>query len=248
MGIRSISIVKRKDYLEVDRIEENFEVCDKGEICLAIGGDGTFLEAAKKFDLPILHIRGKEGDSLGFHADVDLKDIDYIIRALQSNNYSIKEYPKLRTVYKNRVYDAVNDVILFRANPKSIHLKVYYYDEGSNKIPLYPNDIKGDGVIFSRQIGSTAYNFSAHGPIIFGIDVVAITPISSNFKFSIVSEGDFSVEVTKNIGSLLCDGIEIDRLSRKESFRVSRSEKVVKVVNIKKMVRFSEKLVRLRKF
>ena len=240
--------MKRKDYPEVVRIEENFEVCDEGEICLAIGGDGTFLEAAKEFDLPILHIRGGERDSLGFHADVDLGDVDEIVGELKSNRYSVEEYSKLRIACKSRVYDAVNDAVLFRAKTKSIHFKVYHYDEEGNKAPLYPNDVKGDGVIFSRQIGSTAYNFSAHGPIIYGVDVVAITPILANFRFSIVSDGDFSVEVIKNVGSLQCDGVEIDRLSRGETFTVSRSEKVVKVVKLKKTESFSEKLARLCNF
>ncbi len=185
MGIRRICIVKRKDYPEVSRIKENFKIRDEGEICIAIGGDGTFLEAARKFDIPILHIRGGEKESLGFHADVTLKEIDGIIRELQSDTYSIKEYPKLQITHKSGVTDVVNDAILFRGNPKSIHCKIYNYEEKRKKALIYPSDIKGDGVIFSRQIGSTAYNFSAHGPIIYEVDVIAITPISANFKFSI---------------------------------------------------------------
>jgi NAD+ kinase len=248
MDLRRISIVKRKDYPEVDKLEESFEVCDEGEICIAIGGDGTFLEAAKEFDLPILHIRGGERDSLGFHADVDLGDVDEVVEELKDNRYSIEEYSKLRIACKNRFYDAINDAVLFRAKNRSVHCKVYYYDGGGDKTPLYPNDLKGDGVIFSRQIGSTAYNFSAHGPIIYGVDVLAITPISANFRFSIVSDGAFSVEVTKNVASLQCDGVEIDRLSRGEAFTVNRSDRVVKVVKLKKTESLSEKLARLRKF
>jgi NAD+ kinase len=248
MGIRRISIVKRKDYPQVSRIEENFEIRDKGEICIAIGGDGTFLEAARKFDIPILHIRGEEKESLGFHADVTLKEVDGIIRELQSDMYSIKEYPKLQITHKSGITDVVNDAILFRGNPKSIHCKIYNYEEKRKRALIYPSDIKGDGVIFSRQIGSTAYNFSAHGPIIYGVDVIVITPISANFKFSIISNKDFSVKVTKNIGSLQCDGVEVDRLSKEDVFTVNRSKKVVKVIKLKKVEGFSEKLARLLKF
>jgi NAD+ kinase len=248
MGIKRISIVKRKEYPQVSRIEENFEIRDKGEICIAIGGDGTFLEAARKFDVPILHIRGGEKESLGFHADVALKEVDVIIRELQSGSYSIKEYPKLRIKHKRGVTDAVNDAVLFRGNPKSVHCKICHFDEEGKKALIYPSDIKGDGVIFSRQIGSTAYNFSAHGPIIYGVDVIAITPISANFKFSIISNKDFSVKVTKNIGLLQCDGIEIDRLLKGDEFTVNRSKKVIKVIKLKKMEGFSEKLARLLKF
>ena len=235
MGIRRICIVKRKDYPEVSRIEENFKIRDEGEICIAIGGDGTFLEAARKFDIPILHIRGGEKESLGFHADVTLKEIDGIIRELQSDTYSIKEYPKLQITHKSGVTDAVNDAIFFRGNPKSVHCKIYNYEEKGKKALIYPSDIKGDGVIFSRQIGSTAYNFSAHGPIIYEVDVIVITPISANFKFSIISNKNFYVKVTKNLGSLQCDGVEIDQLSKGDVFTVKRSKKVVKVIKLKKM-------------
>ena len=248
MGIKKLSIVKRKDYQQVSKIEENFEVVENGEICVAIGGDGTFLKAARKYDVPILHIRGGEPESLGFHADVTLKDIDEIIKELQTNTYSIEEYPKLQISYKNGVCDAVNDVVLFRGHTKSIHCMIYNYDENGKKALIYPNDIKGDGVIFSRQIGSTAYNFSAHGPIIYGVDVIAITPISANFKFSIISKGDFYVQVTKNIGSLQCDGVEINKFSKGELFTVRRSNSVVKVIKLTKTEAFSTKLERLLKF
>jgi NAD+ kinase len=248
MGIKTISIIKRKDYPQISRLEENFEIRDKGEICIAIGGDGTFLEAARKHDVPILHIRGGEKESLGFHADVALKEVEGIIRELQSNSYSIKEYPKLHITHKRGSTDAVNDAVIFRGNPKSVHCKIYSFEEKNNKTLIYPTDIKGDGVIFSRQIGSTAYNFTAHGPIIYGIDVIAITPISANFKFSIISNKDFMVKVTKNIGLLQCDGVEVDRLVKGDEFTITHSKKVVKVIKLQKIEGFSEKLARLLNF
>ena len=75
-----------------------------------------------------------------------------------------------------------------------------------------------------------------------------LIPISANFKFSIISNKNFFIKVTKNIGFLQCDGVEIDRLSKGDVFTVNRSKKVVKVIKLKNMEGFSKKLARLLKF
>jgi len=247
MRVKRIKIVKKRDYPEVGKLYESFEVCEDGEVCLAIGGDGTFLEAAREFEGPILPIRGGEKDSLGFHADLTVGDVDEIIKGLKGNSYSVEEHPKLKITYKGGIYDAVNDVVLFRANPKTIHCRVYYYENGERK-PLYPKDLRGDGIVFSGQIGSTAYNFFAHGPIIHGVDTIAVTPISANYKVSIVSGKEFYVEVTKNVGSIEYDGVELGILSKGESFTVRKSDKKLRIIRLRRRESFSEKLARLHTF
>lgn len=247
MGVRTIRIVKKKDYPELRKLYETFDVSEDGEICLAVGGDGTFLEATREFKGPILPVRGGEKDSLGFHADFAVEDMDEIINGLKCNSYTIEEYSKLKMTYKGRVYNAVNDVSLFRASPKSVHCRVYYYENDEIK-PLYPKDLRGDGVVFSGQIGSTAYNFFAHGPIIHKADVIAVTPLSANYNTSIVGEGEFSVEVTKNEGSIEYDGIALERLIKGENFTVGKSDEKIKVIRLKRRESFSEKLARLHLF
>ena len=248
LSIKSVSIVKKKPYPEIGEIEKNFQVSDDGEICIAVGGDGTFLRAARKFDSPVLHIRSEEKDSLGFHAEVTLLSIKEVVEDLKQGNYWIEKYPKLRLTYRGETHHAVNDVILFRANAKSIHFEVNYYDGEGNKLPLYPDTVWGDGVIFARQIGTTAYNYLTRGPILFDLDAAVVTPLSANHACSIVSNKDFHVNIVKGMGFLECDGINIAKLYRRESFTVTKSDRVLKMVRLKRGERFSDKLARLKAF
>lgn len=249
MSIKNISIVKKTSYPEISEIEKNFQVSDDGEVCLAIGGDGTFLKAATMFDCPILHIRSGEKGSLGFRADVTLADVKEIIEELKQGRYIVYRYSKLRLTYRGRAFNAVNDVVLFRASAKTIHFKVNYYDEEGNELPLYPEDVRGDGIIFTRQIGSTAYNYFARGPILFDVDAVAVTPIAANHAFSIVTNRDFHVTITRRASVLECDGVDIAKLREEDSFTVTNSDNVVKVVRLKRnKEKFSDKLARLESF
>ena len=248
MSIKSVSIVKKKSYPEIREIKDNFQISEDGEVCLAIGGDGTFLKAAKNFNCPILHIRSGEKNSLGFRADVTLSDVKEVIEDLKQGKYSVDRYSKLRLTYRSKICNAVNDVVLFRASGRTIHFKVDYYDEDGNELPLYLGDVRGDGILFTSQIGSTAYNYFAHGPILFNVDAIAVTPIAANRAFSIVSNRDFHVTVTKRDGILDCDGIDVAKLSVGDSFTVTNSDEIVKVIRLKERERFSDKLARLENF
>lgn len=247
MEIKRIKVVEKRDYPEVRKLYKFFEVSNDGEICLAVGGDGTFLKAAREFEGPILPVRGGEKDSLGFHADFTVLDIDEIIMNLMETSYTVDEYSKLRVTFKGEVHEAVNDIVLSRATPKAIHCRIYYFDDKERQ-PLYPQDLKGDGVIFSGQIGSTAYNYSAHGPIIYEMDAIAVTPITANYTISVVSKKNFYTEVTKNAAILEYDGIELDKLSSGDSFTVEESDKKVKVISLRRRESFSQKLARLHVF
>ena len=249
MSIKDISIIKKRSYPEIHEIKKNFRVSENGEICLAIGGDGTFLKAATMFDCPILHIRSGEKSSLGFRADVTLGDVKEIIKELKQGRYVVDRYSKLRLTYRNKTFNAVNDIVLFRGSAKTIHFKVNYYNEEGKEFPLYPGEIRGDGVIFTRQIGSTAYNYFARGPILFDIDAIAVTPIAANNAFSIVTNRDFHVTITKRPSVLGCDGVDIAKLHEEDSFTITNSDNVVKVVRLKNYKeQFADKLARLRNF
>ncbi|MFH0896912.1 MAG: hypothetical protein V1850_02540 [Candidatus Bathyarchaeota archaeon] len=248
MSVGRVSIVKKRAYPELGMIEKNFQISDHGEICFAVGGDGTFLRAAEKFDCPILHIRSEEKNSLGCRADVSLSEIKEVIADLKQGRYIIERHPKLRVTYRNQTCNAVNDVVLFRAGPKAIHFAVDYYDNEGDELQLYPEDVRGDGIIFTRQIGSTAYNYFAHGPVLLDLDTFIVTPISANHAFSIVTNKDFRVEITKGIGFLEYDGVNIAKLRLGDSFTVTKSDKTVKIVRLKRREKFSDKLARLESF
>jgi len=246
--IRRILVVSKRPYDAIRELSVHFEVGTRGEICVAIGGDGTFLEATRKVDCPILLIRGGEKDSLGFRADARLDELPTVIERLKKGDYHLEEHRKLRIDYGGDSFEAVNDAVLFRANPGVIHLRVDYFDERGGVEPLFPDVVKGDGIIIARQIGSTAYNYFANGPIILSGDVAVVTSIVANYRFSSISDHDFRVELLKNVGSLQRDGVEVGRLKMHDAFTVSRSDKLVQIVRLRGMESFSRKLTRLSSF
>jgi NAD+ kinase len=247
MVIQRIVVVTKRPSTEIKELSKHFEIGDKGELCVAIGGDGTFLEAARKVDCPILLIRSGETNSLGFHATANLQELPKIIERLNKGDYYVEKYRKLRITFRGNSFEAVNDAVLFREN-LAIHFKANYFDGGGSLEPLYPSIVRGDGIIISREIGSTAYNYLAHGPIILDKDIAVVTPICANYRFSIVSDHDFSIELLKNRGFLNCDGMKVGELDVNDTFYVSRSDKSVQIVRFKGSESFSGKLSRLIDF
>jgi len=249
MSVHRIVVVTKRPYEAVAELSKHFDIVDEhGEMCIAIGGDGTFLEATRKVDCPILLIRGGERNSLGFHADARVDELPTVIERLKAGDYQVEKHRKLRVTQDSVSSDAVNDAVLFRANPVVIHFKVSYFDEEGRPEPLFPDTVKGDGVIVSSEIGSTGYNYFAGGPVILGADVATVTPICANHRCSIVSEKNFEVELVNNEASLQCDGVEVGRLAVGDTFTVSRSDRLVRIVRLTGMESFSRKLSRLHGF
>jgi NAD+ kinase len=253
MGKIKVKLVAKKDYPELSKVYNRFEVVEEpeeAEFCMIVGGDGTFLRAAANYpDLPFILVRSDEPDSLGFHADVSIRNIDKLLDDLEKGLYEIKFFKKIRAEFKEKYYDAVNDIWLDNSGGSQVSCKVYRYLNG-NKELLYPFDLKGDGINFCTYIGATAYNKKIGGPIIaWETDVIVAMPRNTQYNTPIVSKDDFFVEVTKQVGVLYADISEIGKVNPGEGFRVTFSDKPVKIVKMKNFYEpFCNKLLRQVKF
>ena len=246
-----IKIISKKNYPELKKLYSKFDVSDDAEVCLAIGGDGTFIKAANEFDGPILSIRSDEKNSTGYYADVDLKDINFIIKSLLSKSYRIEELgKKIEVEYENSRYYGVNEILL-----KNVQEEVYfklYYDENGKRNRLYEYTLSGDGLLVTSAIGSTAYNRTAGGPIILDRSVLCLTflSIENPLSNSVILRKDerLHVEIEKGRGMLSYDGIIISEINPGKSFDIRLSNKKVKILRLKnKDEEFSEKLSRIIK-
>jgi len=244
-----INIVKRRNYKELEMLYKNFSVSDKGRICIAVGGDGTFIRAAREFDCPILPVYGNDALSAGFYADTSLSDIDMIIKRLKKGNYIIEEISKkIEVKFKNRYYYAINEALL-RNISEEIAFSVYVKENGRRQ-RLYPFIMSGDGLLVSSAIGSTAYNRSAGGPIMLDSSSICMTFLNIDGPYSnpIVANSmmEFEVEIVKNAGILSTDGIKIGALHNGDSFSVKLSNRPVRVIRFEdRKENFSEKLEKI---
>lgn len=246
-----IKIISKKNYPELKKFYNKFDISDDAEVCLAVGGDGTFIRAANEFNGPILPIRSEERDSTGYYADVSLKDIDLIINNLLKKKYRIVNIgKKIELTYNENKYFGVNEVLL-----KNVQEEVYfklYYDEKGIRSRLYDYTLSGDGFLATSAIGSTAYNRTAGGPIILDKNVLCLTflSIENPLTNSIILRKDekLHVEIEKGRGVLSHDGTIISDINKGESFDIKLSNKKVKVLKFNnKNEEFSQKLSRIIK-
>jgi NAD+ kinase len=248
-----IKIVSKKNYRQLKEIYASFDVSSKGSICLAVGGDGTFVRAAKQYEGPILPIRSEESGSIGYYSDVSLNDIDFVIKSLKSGSYYIEKLEnKMEVSFNGKRYYAVNEALLHNTL-EEVSFKIYEL-RGGKRYEIYPYVMSGDGILITSSIGSTAYNKSAGGPIMLIPNAMCLTflNVDGPYKNPIVVDSSrvIEVEVVKYNGQLRYDGEVIKTLKPKDSFRVRVSEKELKIVRFKKrreeLARKLDRIIRSR--
>lgn len=228
-----IKIVKKKDFSELKPLYDNFEVSENGDICIAVGGDGTFVRAAREFSGPILPIRSEERGSIGYYSDLNLNDIDFVIKNLKKRRFTVEKLEnKIEIDYKGRKYYAVNEALMHNVL-EEVSFKIYEIKNGRRE-ELYPYVMSGDGILITSSIGSTAYNKSAGGPLLLIPNVICLTflNVDGPYRNSIVVDSSkvIEIEVIKYHGVLRYDGVEIKGLKPGDSFRVRVSQKELKIV------------------
>ena len=153
--------------------------CDPGsaDVLVPLGGDGFMLSTLRRH-LPLLRrglpVYGMNRGTVGFLMNgYDADDLPARIRSAQH-----AEISPLRTVATapGGEYEALafNEVSLLRQQRQAAHINIHV--DGRERMER----LIADGIIVATPAGSTAYNLSAHGPVIpLGTDAMALTPISA---------------------------------------------------------------------
>jgi len=145
------------------------------DVIVALGGDGFMLEtlhATENNPAPVYGMnRGTVGFLMNEYSEADLPErlraaVEEVINPLSMRARSLDgiEHRAL----------AINEVSLLRGGPQAARLKISI--DGRVRMP----ELVCDGALLSTPAGSTAYNFSAHGPILpIGSDVLALTAMAA---------------------------------------------------------------------
>ncbi|MFT6304708.1 MAG: NAD+ kinase [Pseudomonadales bacterium] len=147
----------------------------KADIIVAIGGDGFLLETLNRYSASGKPVFGMNRGTVGFLLNTyELKDLPERL----DNAVAIKLYrlalSAITTDGQTIRAKAINEVSLFRQSAQSAQLSITV--DGNNRLPC----LVCDGILLSTPAGSTAYNLSAHGPIIpLEAHLMALTPISA---------------------------------------------------------------------
>jgi NAD+ kinase len=211
---------------------------DGAEIVLALGGDGTLLRAAelaRPAGVPLLGINlGK----VGFLAEAEIDDLDKAVAAVAAERYTVDER---LTVDVTAELDgrpiaaswALNEITVERgAREKMLELLL---DVDGRPLSRYGCD----GVVCATPTGSTAYAFSAGGPVVWPeVEALLLVPISAHALFSrpLVAAPTSTVMITVDPyapGAVLtCDGRRTFDLPPATRVTVRRGERPVRVVRL----------------
>ena len=148
---------------------------DNADVIVVLGGDGFMLEAIKNQMEKGLPLFGLNYGSVGFLMNA-VNDEDLIQRLNSSQSIKISPLSMTANTADGSAHEAIaiNEVSLLRETHQAAKIKISI--DGNVRL----DELVCDGVLLSTPSGSTAYNLSAHGPILpINADVLALTPISA---------------------------------------------------------------------
>lgn len=215
------------------------------EVAVVLGGDGTILRGAEVTltrDIPLL---GINLGHVGFLAEVEKPEISAIAQSIVDKSY----------VYENRMvlgYSvqrdgleisqgwALNEITVERDSTTMVELFV--------EIDRRPLSHWGcDGLICSTPTGSTAYAFSAGGPVLWPeIDALVLLPISAHALFSrpmvVSTKSEIVVTVESSVALLSADALRKLPLIAGDRVVITRNPHVIKLAHVNPTL-FTDRLV-----
>jgi NAD+ kinase len=219
------------------------------EIVVVLGGDGTILRAAeltRGCGAPLL---GVNLGHVGFLAESERDDLTDTVARVLDRDYEVEERMTLSVRVKvdsEVVYEtwALNEATVEKASRERM-LEVVIEVDGR---PL--SSFGCDGVVMSTPTGSTAYSFSAGGPIVWpSLDAMLLVPLSPHALFArplvVGPDSSLAVEVldrTQGTGVLWCDGRRTRDLPRGARVVVRRSPIPVRLARLSRGP-FTDRLV-----
>ena len=209
-------------------------LCKNSDVLVTLGGDGTLISAVRRSFKHGIPVFGVYAGNFGFLADVQLDELDSFVEKMVEGDYRVDTRAILETTFvqnnKKVTQYAFNDVVLTRHSVSNmIHVETLVDSKAFNTY-------FGDGVIVSTPTGSTAYNLSAGGPVLFPLaNVFALTPICphSLTQRPVVLPGEFSIEMKtpKEKALIIIDGQDKHELEQNKSVHIKLAQKQVQLIH-----------------
>ncbi len=210
------------------------------DFVVSVGGDGTFLQAAKiayEYDVPIV---GVNLGRLGFMPSLEINELNKL-KKLLNGDFVVEQRAVLNVdlCSADKITNCgicVNDAILKMSNARTLDLKLFCNGQIVNKY-------RADGIVISTPTGSSAYSLSCGGPIVSpAVECILATPICAHTFSSRPIVFDLGAEITL----ALCDDTEYDvylsldgtgnyKVSAYEQVKIYSSDKKLKILRLDNM-------------
>ncbi len=221
--------------------EADTDACAEGcELVVVIGGDGTLLrgaEFARTWDVPLL---GVNLGHFGFLAEAEQADLDETVARIAARDYRVDERMTLAVTVRDgsgaMVADgwALNEASIEKAaHNRMLEMVVTIDDQPLSRWSC-------DGVVAATPTGSTAYAFSAGGPIVWpGVEALLVVPLSAHALFArplVVAPstpvGFQMLNDSADAAVLWCDGRRSVELPPRATVTVRRSDRAVRFARV----------------
>lgn len=229
-GIKTLVEKNSAAFIGVDGY--NFEtVCKNSDFLVCFGGDGTLISVVRRSFAFKKAVLGVNLGTLGFLTHIKPEELEEFIIKLKNNDYKIDDRMMIEASIGLSSFVAFNDIVISK---KGLTSMVHINAKVNGKIF---NRYYGDGLIISTPTGSSAYNLSCGGPILYPLtEAFIVTPISphSLTQRPLVLPADFEIEFsTQDIAGAVAivDGQDIYELSCDKPLRIKIASDTAKLIN-----------------
>jgi NAD+ kinase len=198
------------------------------DLVVGIGGDGTMLQAAAMAVAADVPVVGIDVGHVGYLAEIEPTDLERGITRIASGDYRRTHRMTLQASVPGRpAVLAVNDVVI----EKSASPRVAFFDVQVDGLPFHT--YRADALVLASPTGSTAYAFSAGGPVVDpALEALLLAPVAAHDLFNrpVVFPPGAVIRVTAGRDREVrvnTDGREFAELRPGEHVEVSRGERDV---------------------
>jgi NAD+ kinase len=155
------------------------ELGRRSDLIVSLGGDGTMLRAMRLADQQRAPVLGVNLGKLGFLAEIDVPELAEALSLVDSHEYTIEPRLAVDAVLGGKVMTAFNDIAVVR-----------FPGEGSAAVAILVDDepfvsYAADAIVVATPTGSTAYSFSAGGPIVSpSVEALLVTPAAPHGAYN----------------------------------------------------------------
>jgi NAD+ kinase len=223
----------------------DFKSTDQIDFAVVLGGDGTMLRAAEIFRGKQVPILGINLGHVGFLAEIERPSLNEIVDAIASGTFSKEErmslnYQLLRDGKVIQTGWALNEVVVERNDHQMIDLFVQIDHRPLSRWWC-------DAVICATPTGSTAYAYSAGGPVVWPeVDALVLLPLAAHALFSkpmVVSpNSEIAIDLESDSADLNADGIRRTKLQKNDRVVLTSDKEDVLLAHIKPAT-FTDRIV-----
>src|SRR5580692_13086333 len=155
------------------------ELRRRSDLIVSMGGDGTMLRAMRLADRQRFPVLGVNLGKLGFLAEVDVPDLADALSAIDDHRFTTEPRLAVDATLAGQVITAFNDIAFVRF-PGQKTAAIAVRADGDRFVSY-----SADAVVVATPTGSTAYSFSAGGPIVSpGVEALLVTPVAPHSAYN----------------------------------------------------------------